>query len=230
MKINRNELEGRLIMKLKRRRVKFIIASAILISVILVGSAIAWAQNNDTSAQDETETSKVFSELLKDVILLVAGGFIGVSSSLGTSYISHRFKMQEEQIIREFEARKTRTDFFCSLYGHISILSELMGAYKRAYDDNKAGIISENGFVYLTRQEISDRFRENHREFSSFFYKNRKQGFEVYFPQELANNLASFWAYASIFEEGEPKREVLEKMELVSLKITVIIEELLGIA
>ncbi len=195
----------------------------------LAGSTLAWAQNNDSTTQNETEASDILSELLKDTFLLVAGGFIGVSSSLGTSYISHRFKMQEEQVKREFEARKKRTDFFCSLYGHISVLSELMGAYKRAYDDDKAGVISENGFEYFTRQEISDRFKKNHKEFSTFFYINRKKGFEVYFPQELADSLASFWAYASIFEEREPKKEVLEKMELVSQEITEIIENLLGI-
>lgn len=217
-------------MKKERRRVKIVIASAVLISLILTGSIKAWAQNNDTSAQDEMETSKVLSELLKDIILLVAGGFIGVSSSLGTTYISHRFKRQEEQIKREFKVRKEKTDFFCSLYGHISTLSELMDAYNRALSNDNAGIISEDGFVYLNKQELFNKFKKEYAIFSSFFYQSRKKGYEMYFPIELANNLTLFWSFTSKFTEKEMEKDEFMELDDVSEKIMAIIEGLLGLS
>lgn len=229
MDVNRNEFEDMIIKKKERRRVKFIIALTFLISLILTECTIAWAQNNDTSVQDETETSKVLSELLKDTLLLVAGGFIGVFSSLGTSFISHRFKMQEEQIKREFEVRKEKTDFFCSLYGYISTLSELMDAYKRTLSNDNAGIISEDGFVFLNKQELYDKFKKEYALFSSFFYQSRKKGYEMYFPIELANNLTSFWSFTYKFNKETLEKDEFMELDDVSEKIMGKIEGLLGL-
>lgn len=154
---------------------------------------------------------------------------IALLSSLSTYVTNHLLKLREERIKREFEIRKEGMEFFKSFYGHISILSETISSYCRAVRNGDAGIISEEGFVYLRPEEFYEDFEEKYKAFSDFFYNCRKDGNEIYFPAKLASKLSDFWAIVYLFSNGYEDITELSKIDELSEEIMTIIEEILGI-
>lgn len=212
----------------------FLVFTIILFSQIFGNVLSVYAQENTSYPSTEPSASEEInsnSEPQKSQFIgieFLIGAIIALLSSLSTYVTNHLLKLREERIKREFEIRKEGMEFFKSLYGHISILSEIISSYCRAVRNENAGIISKEGFIYLRPEEFYEGFKEKYKAFSAFFYDCRIKGYEIYFPVELATKLSDFWAIIYLFSNGYEDISELSKIDELSEEIMTIIEEILG--
>lgn len=163
-------------------------------------------------------------------VTLLVGAIVGAAFTILGYCISYLLKMREVSITREFEMYQKGMSYLQSLYGFLSVLFDLVDGYVRATEKGKAQISDVNGFVYLTPEEIIDKYKTKYEEFAKFMGEGKKNGSEVFLRKDLAQDVTDFWALASyFFEKGKWDKHLAEEFDVVAVKAMDRIEQLLGI-
>ena len=165
-----------------------------------------------------------------DLLILFVGAIIGLLASLLGYCINHVLKMREESIRREFEMYQKGMRYLQNLYGFLSVLFDLVDGYARATEKGKAQISGVDGFVYLTPEQIANRYKTKYEEFSRFMGEEKNKGSEVFLRKDLARDVTQFWALASyIHEKGKWDKHLANRFDDAVVRAMERIEELLGI-
>ena len=177
----------------------------------------------DVISENENKTQNgLFTYILIPLITLF-------SALIGFGF-KHFLEMRKEKLRLEIEIRREVKDFFVCLYGHISILTELINGYHRAIEFGTTRIINKSGFPELSGSDIFQKFEERYTPFSSFIWENREKGIEIYFSKELADKMADFYAYIDTFHEiKEFEEKQLNKFQIIADGVMKELEKTLGI-
>jgi uncharacterized metal-binding protein len=167
---------------------------------------------------------------------LLVGGLIAIISAIITAIVQHLLDMRSENIKRNYENLKREAEirkkekFFIKFYGYVSIMIELLEAYKTSKIKGNTKMIDKMGFQDFTTIELKEKFKKKYEEFARFFYKEREEGTEIYFPKELSDKIAEFYAYLDLYYRNIDDEEInLEKLKTLSESLIAQLEELRGI-
>ena len=140
-----------------------------LICIILSNSNFCYCETNTTNNQDVPNNKGIIIN-----VDLIIGAIIASGAFVFQSIIQHYINIREEKIRQKHEITKIEInirreikDFYTSLYGYISILTELINALFRAKNnEGKTKIICEDGFKELTIKQLYDAFKYAYDQFA----------------------------------------------------------------
>lgn len=127
--------------------------------------------------------------------------------------------------------RKEARHFFQTLYGIVSRLTDFMRSYTEE-DIDKPLMLSKVGYKRVLREEIVKEYKNAYKEGIELWSKAAKEGFEIFLPPDLADELAVFWAFASFLKRQNNWKEVEKELPIFvmrSERIMDMIEESLGL-
>lgn len=140
---------------------------------------------------------------LTDVLTLLIGALIGIISAIVGYVANHLLSIREQRIERDFEIREKGRDFFHQTYGAIASLSDLVVSCKDTTETNQATVLTENGYVALSKEEIIERYKTAYAKYVKMWYESREKGLEIFLMKDFVKTIATFWAYAGYFNEDE---------------------------
>ena len=165
-----------------------------------------------------------------DIFILLVGAIIGVVASILGYYINYLLRIREASVTREFEMYQKGMSYLKNLYGLLSVLFDLVDGYVRATERGKAQVSDVFGFVYLTPDEIAERYKAKYEKFTEFMGEGKDNGSEVFLRKDLARYMTEFWGLASyLYEEGKWDRHLADRFGDNATEAMERIEELLGI-
>jgi len=151
-----------------------------------------------------------------------------ISSLVGYGF-KHFLDMRKDKLKLEIDVRRDVKDFFVQLYGHISILTELINAYHRALKSGTTRIINKEGFPELSKEEIYLKVKQRYIPYANFIWDGREKGIEIYFSEKLANEISDYYAYIDAFYNGkEFNVEQLKKFSNIAESVMKELEKTLG--
>jgi hypothetical protein len=117
----------------------------------------------------------------------------------------------------DLKRRELAQDYYKPLYGQIAVLVEYGMAYGRCKPDESESVFVFNGnksyFGELPQDEILELFKNSYKQFSSSYIKNKSEGYEIYIPKELEENLITFWTDAKSFYKNPQEMKNAEKIK-----------------
>ena len=169
---------------------------------------------------------------MADIETLVIGGIIALISSFVTYLVSHYLRIREQTIVRDFEIREKGRDFFHQTYGAVTTLSDMVEPFSNKENIDEATILTENGYKLLEKPEIKRRYKEAYQKYSKVWYEAREKGLEIFLTKRFVKVIATFWAYASYFDdidEWKNETENIKKFKKVSDQYCDEMDKLMGL-
>ena len=161
------------------------------------------------------------------ITLLVGNGVI-------VGLITIVFDWHQNNVQRDFEARREAKNYYLPLYGHIAKLDEFVGGYIRSLETGKAKMFEFENYDHseLTSQEILDNFKNCYGEFSKFYIKKKSEGYELFITDKMKEVLMTFWCEAQNFYDNNDElkhSDNVRKFRKLAGDLTDIMEELFGL-
>ena len=167
-----------------------------------------------------------------DELTLIIGAIIGVVSSIITYWINHILRVREQNILRDFGIREKGREFFHQTYGIVTSLSDIVAPFANEDNVNSAMILTEKGYIVLSKEEIVKRYKESYSKYSKLWYDSREIGLEIFLNAEFVKTLSNFWAYAGYFNDNddwEKNRDKIEEFKTISVSFCDEMDVLMGL-
>ena len=136
----------------------------------------------------------------------------------------------------DLKRRELAKDYYQPLYGQIAVLVEYGMAYGRCNPDESESVFVFNGnksyFGELPQDKILELFKKSYEQFSSFYIKNKSEGYEIFIPNELEENLINFWKKAKsfyMFPQEMKNAEEIKKFDKYADEAHDLLEKLFGL-
>lgn len=162
----------------------------------------------------------------KDILTIVlgSGAVITVITTIFTAFKEHEVRISQNALedkrtatALDLKRRELAKDYYMPLYGQIAVLVEYGKAYDRCNPDESESVFVFKGnksyFGELPQDKILELFKKSYEKFSSFYIKSKSEGYEIFIPNELEENLISFWKIAKSFYENPQEMKNAEKIK-----------------
>ena len=161
------------------------------------------------------------------ITLLVGNGVI-------VGLITIVFDWHQNNVQRDFEARREAKIYYLPLYGHIAKIDEFVGGYIRSLETGKAKVFEFETPTYLelTTQEILDNFKKCYNDFSKFYIKKKSEGYELFITEKMKKTLMNFWCETQNFFDNNDElanSDSVKKFHVLANELTDIMENLFGL-
>ena len=197
------------------------------------------------------------SQLTKNEILTIvlgSGALITLITTIFTWFKEHEVRISQNALedkrtaaqnaledkrtatALDLKRRELAKDYYKPLYGQIAVLVEYGKAYGRCNPDESESVFVFNGnksyFGELPQDKILELFKKSYEQFSSSYIKNKSEGYEIFIPKELEENLITFWKSAKSFDKNPQemkKDEEIKKFKQCADEIHDLMEKLFGL-
>jgi hypothetical protein len=157
---------------------------------------------------------------------------------LGTSFvvalINLGFNWHQNNVQRDFEARRDAKDYYLPLYGHIAKLDELARGYSRSLNTGYADVFDFDNATSttLSSDDILSAFKKAYLEFSKFYITKKSCGYELFISEKLRDSLTKYWCAAQDFYDDVGCLKVPDNVNTfhnLAENVTVVTEKLFGL-
>ena len=165
-------------------------------------------------------------------LLLIAPLFALIGGIIGY-ILNHLLTIRERKITRDFEIREKGRDFYHQTYGLVAVLSDLVASYLKDISSDRAVVLTEKGYLWLPKESIVKRYKEEYKEYSRFWCEARHKGLEVFLLRELSDKLEIFWGYAFYFnslDNWDNETYNMDGFKTISQSILDYLDKLLGLS